>query len=214
MDLSTEDEATHGDRAFGQVYSAQADTRNITVLAEVGVLNFDTLIRRLACPVPTSSPARSSAGGAPRHMRPSDPGTAGAEDPGAKAGASTATAPSRKSSARSQGQLGSRSSLGVDQQALLLILDRPALQRPRGVWHQWVGWTWGTVRNTIRTLEALRRRGLVEHDPTLAAQERTPPSETYRLTAAGEAAIQTLRADRQAPDIAEVPCGSGSTPSK
>ena len=40
VDLSTEDEATHGNRAFGTAYSINPDAVRVVICAEAGFLNF------------------------------------------------------------------------------------------------------------------------------------------------------------------------------
>lgn len=42
-------------------------------------------------------------------------------------------------------------------------------------------------------LETLKARGIVECDPELASEVMSIPTQTYRLTAAGEAMIRILR---------------------
>ena len=41
VDLSTEDETTSGDRAFGDVYAINPDAATMVICAEAGCLNFN-----------------------------------------------------------------------------------------------------------------------------------------------------------------------------
>ena len=41
VDLSTEDESTSGDRAFGSAYAINPDAAEMVICAEAGYLNYD-----------------------------------------------------------------------------------------------------------------------------------------------------------------------------
>ena len=77
--------------------------------------------------------------------------------------------------------------LGKRQAALLISLtQRPlSISGDVGVWHRRCGWVWDSELRTIRSLEGLRKLGLVRWDPDLAAQLSTPANETYRITQDG-----------------------------
>ena len=85
------------------------------------------------------------------------------------------------------------SSLTYDQIRLLLCLDAPPSGRDQGKWYPGCGWVWGNAPGTIRVLESLRELHLVAFDTVWALQQGLPQYRTYHLTAAGEAAVQTLK---------------------
>ena len=84
--------------------------------------------------------------------------------------------------------------LGTRQADLLTALThRNSGGGESGIWHRRCGWNWISDLITIKTLEGLRKRGLVRWDPDLAALEYTPANQTYRITPEGLAKVQQLK---------------------
>lgn len=91
-----------------------------------------------------------------------------------------------------------RSKLGKSQRGLLLALGERHLgiADTTGTWSPRSGWNYGGTGATLRLLQGLHTRGLVEHDREAADRLKQPLAVCYKLTPEGTALALKLKENR------------------
>lgn len=88
-----------------------------------------------------------------------------------------------------------RSKLGPRQRGLLIALGERhmGIADTTGTWSPRSGWNYGGTGATLRLLQGLHVRGLVEHDRATADRLKQPLAVCYKLTPAGAALALKLK---------------------